>query len=529
MRDIDISYLRVSTARQRDEGTIETQRYALDRYFEQHAIRVDPEFCFEDDGVSGGIEIHKRAGGGEVFRLIGQGRVRRLFLFHSDRVGRDTIDTLLFHRLAENHGTQIIGIADGTDTFREGSTLETEIKAVIAAEYRRDRVRRTKAGLRRRAAAGKVSTHAPFGYDLEDGNLVLSEEKAEVMAHNFAEVARGTRTRDIVARLNESRAPSPRGTGWRHDTFIYLLKNPVYMGEFLCFRTPKKRPGGGKRIPRDPNEQVVIPCPAIVSRELFEAVQARLAFNRQWCATSGKHFYMLKSLIRCGQCGRAYVGHTISGRRYKERTYSDVRYYECGTLTNRDYEFCRNVRVNADRLENAIWEEIKTFMRSPSKIIEQLVARYSRHAESNERTVVRRRKRIEHLKVKNLEARKCLALAIARGIITDEEAQLARDALAKELTELERERADFDRTTNETESHRKQVVDAQTLLRGLRKQLEQGFAPEKKSEIARRLVRQAVVSRGGDGRPHVAVQYVFPPPVVFSAVGFGFNDSSRKK
>jgi DNA invertase Pin-like site-specific DNA recombinase len=73
-------------------------------------------------------------------------------------MGRDTIDGLLFLRLAETHGTQIVGISDGTDTTREGSTLETEIKTVIAAQFKRDCTRRTKAGLRRRATEGKIST-----------------------------------------------------------------------------------------------------------------------------------------------------------------------------------------------------------------------------------------------------------------------------------------------------------------------------------------------------------------------------------
>src|SRR6266853_4991053 len=155
MRDLDISYLRVSTQRQREEETIETQRFVLDQYFEQHRISMPKDARFEDDGVSGGIEVHKRPSGKVVYNLIASGRVRRLFLFHSDRVGRDTIDTLLFHRLAENNHTQIIGIAEGTDTFREGSILTTEMRAVMAAELRRDCSRRTRAGLRRRVSQGK--------------------------------------------------------------------------------------------------------------------------------------------------------------------------------------------------------------------------------------------------------------------------------------------------------------------------------------------------------------------------------------
>jgi len=96
MKNLDVSYLRVSTAVQREAETIETQRYSLARYFEQN--RINPDFQFEDDGVSGGIEIHKRPQGSQLYRLMSEGRIRRLFVFGLDRIGRETIDQLLFIR-----------------------------------------------------------------------------------------------------------------------------------------------------------------------------------------------------------------------------------------------------------------------------------------------------------------------------------------------------------------------------------------------------------------------------------------------
>jgi site-specific DNA recombinase len=529
MRDLDISYLRVSTLRQRDEETIETQRYALDRYFEREGVEVPRAYRFEDDGVSGGIEIHKRPAGAKVYGLVAAGRVRRLFLFHSDRVGRDTIDTLLFHRLAETNGTQIIGAADGTDTFREGSTLTTEIRAVIAAEYRRDCSRRTKAGLRRRAAAGLVSTHAPFGYALEAGRLVIVEERAAVMARAFAEVHRGERTREIVARLNSEGVPSPRGRGWRHDTLLYLLKHEVYAGAFVAFRTPRRQRGGGKRIARAESERVVIPCPAIITRELFDAVQERIAFNRNWSGPERKNFYLLKSVVRCGKCGRAYIGHTIAGRKYKGKAYPDIRYYECGTLGNRDYEFCRNARVNAERLERAVWDEIETFMRSPANVIGRLTEVYNRQTSAAGREATRRLKVLSAQKEKNREARERLALAVARGVILDDEVGAARAALTEELARLEDEERRLVASGQDARSRGRQIADAGQMLTALRAEVERGFTPRKRAEIARCLVRQALVSKGDDGRAHVAIQYAFPTALSFSPVGLGSSDSSLKK
>lgn len=527
MQRLIVSYLRVSTANQRDEQTIETQRYTLDRYCELYGIKVDKRF--EDDGVSGGVEIHKRPSGADLYRLISSGCVDRLLLFHADRIGRDTIDSLLFHRLAESHGTIILGVADGTNTANEGSVFTTEMRAVVAAEMRRDCTRRTKAGLRRRASEGRISTKPPYGYQVKDGKLVIDEIRAEIVAQMFARLIRGERTRDIVLWLNESNAPSPRGKGWRHDTLIYMLKSNVYEGKFIAFRTPKRRPGGGRRLPRDPKDQVTIPCPAIVTPEVFQAAQERIGFNRVWCSTSQKRFYLLKSLVRCGKCGRSFVGHAIVGRRYKTSVYPDVVYYECGSQSNRDIEFCGNVRVNASRLESVVWSHIESFITAPSKLLERLAARYNRQAASSSSASERRVNRIEALRKKNREARDRLTLAVARGVITDDDARRAAETLARELSDLDREFIETRQAQGESESRRRQILDAQAMLAMLRDGLTNGYSPQKKAEITRRLVRQAIVTISDNGRAQIDVQYMFPSALSFGDVGLASPDTTTQQ
>jgi site-specific DNA recombinase len=526
MSDLTISYLRVSTANQRDAETISTQRHALARYFEIRAII--PDFQFEDDGVSGGIEIHKRPQGREVYRLISEGKVKRLFVFALDRIGRDTIDSLLFLRMAETFGTQVIGISDGTDTSREGSTLEVEIRSVIAAQYRRDRVRQSKAGLRRRAAQGKVSTRPPFGFTLNDGHLVIDEPKAEVIRLAFRSVAGGIRTRDVVAGLNESGALSPKGGRWRHDTLIYLLKHTAYVGEYRSFITPKRKPGGGPRTQRDPSEAVTIECPAIVSRSLFDAVQERLTFNRKWCANGGKRTYLLRSLLRCGMCGLSFVGHSITGRKYRDRRYPDVRYYECGSLANRDYHQCGNVRLNADRVERAVWGEIESFILSPSRVLDQLVARYNRKAQLSEKQSTREVRRIQQGQRQNAQARERLTMAVAKGVVSDADAWSAFTELTKEAEALARAEAEALQAADDRAAQQRHMATTQELLQTLKDRLDGGLSLEKRSEIARRLIRRGVVQPSGDRKAAVTIEYLFAP-VCFAPVGFAFADTLEPK
>lgn len=527
MKGLTVSYLRVSTVAQRESETISTQRHALARYFEQHKIK--PDFQFEDDGVSGGIEIHKRPQGSQIYRLVSEGRVARLFVFALDRVGRDTIDSLLFLRLAESYGTRVIGISDNTDTSREGSTLETEIKAVIAAQYRRDRVRQSRAGLRRRAAEGKISTRPPFGFKVIDGHLAIDEPKAEVMRAAFRKMAQGIRTKEIVTWLNESAALSPTGKRWRHDTLIYLLKNTAYVGEYRCFITPKRNPQGGRRIARDPKDVITIACPAIVSSELFDAAQERLAFNRRWYATNAKHFYLLKSLLRCGECGLVYVAHTIVGRKYRDHRYPDVRYYECGSVCNRDYETCGNVRLNAEKVERAVWGEIESFIVSPSHAIDQLVARLNRQAQAAQRSAGRELEKMREAQHKNKQARERLTMAVANGIVSDEDARTGFQELSREAEALASGEGALLRTVNDQKSRRQQATSAKELLSALRERLESGLTLEKRSELARRLIRKAVVNRHADGKIAVVVEYMFGGPLCFGPVGFALPDTLEPK
>lgn len=527
MKLLTVSYLRVSTANQRDAETISTQRHALARYFESHGIK--PDLQFEDDGVSGGIEIHKRPQGSELYRLVSEGKVSQLFLFSLDRVGRDTIDSLLFLRLAESHGTQVIGISDGTDTNREGSTLETEIRAVIAAQYRRDRTRQSKAGLRRRAAEGRISTRPPFGFKVVDGKLEVDEAKADVMRFAFKSVAQGIRTRQIVSMLNERAAPSPSGRGWRCDTFIYLLKHTAYAGEYRAFVTPKRVGGRARRVPRDPADAITIPCPAIITRELFDTVQERLAYNRRWTANGAKRFYLLKSLLRCGLCGLAYVSHNIHGRKYRGRKYKDTRYYECASCTHRDYEYCRNVRLNADRIERAVWGEIESFILSPSHVIDQLVSRFNTQALQSEKHAKRDLKRTQEAQRANLKARERLTMAVANGIVSDADARAGFAELTREAEALANTEAAMLQSANDRNAHHRQVTNARELLEQLRARLNAGLDLEKKAELARRLIRRGIVSLSAEGKASVTIEYVFARPASFGSVGFALADTLAPK
>jgi hypothetical protein len=162
-------------------------------------------------------------------------------------------------------------------------------------------------------------------------------------------------------------------------------------------------------------------------------------------------------------------------------------------------------------------------------VIEQFAFRYNQKALLDQKNMGRNRKRIETAKSKNLEARDRLIMALARGIITDRDAQVGFDELTREAEILTKTETELQESQTQEGAARKRIMDAEALLLALRKRLDQGLTPEKKLQITQRLVKQAVVTLGADGRATVAVEYVLPSPVCFAPIGSAFKDSSLKK
>jgi hypothetical protein len=83
-------------------------------------------------------------------------------------------------------------------------------------------------------------------------------------------------------------------------------------GEYVQFGR-KKQKGVKKQVSPEP---VILPCPAIVSRELFDEAHARLAVGRQRSQRNNKHcFYLVRCMIRC-TCRTTMTG-SDRGRYYR--------------------------------------------------------------------------------------------------------------------------------------------------------------------------------------------------------------------
>lgn len=123
-----------------------------------------------------------------------------------------------------------------------------------------------------------------------------------------------------------------------------------------------------------PEQWLSIPVPAIISEEVFAAVQAQLQENRRRarCGQRGAR-YVLQGLLVCGCCGYAYYGKVLSpsARKGRPRGYA---YYRC--IGNDAHRFggqrlCPNTQVRTDRLEQAVWQEVGRLLEDPQRLVQE--------------------------------------------------------------------------------------------------------------------------------------------------------------
>ena len=127
----------------------------------------------------------------------------------------------------------------------------------------------------------------------------------------------------------------------------------------------------------DDEGTVVYRADALVPRDLWERVQARLAANP---ASAKVNTWLLTQVAFCATCKAAMYGTTA---KYGEKTYA---YYGCVHSIHRD-EVCTGRRVKADELETAIGDEVSPALVGDEELTEDMLIASRDFSEEINRTV----------------------------------------------------------------------------------------------------------------------------------------------
>ena len=365
-------YTRVSTAIQVDGYSLDAQKDKLRKYAEFQDMEIVGEYS--DEGHSG----KNIKGRQEFMRMLndiedGKDGVDFVLVFKLSRFGRNAADVLSSLQLMQDYGVNLICVEDGIDSSKEAGKLLISIIAAVA-EMERENIRvQTMAGREQKAREGKWNGgFAPYGYKLENGELVIAEDEVEIIQMIFD---RYIHTNDgingVANYLNNhgyTKKLRQNGTipGFSSSFIKKIIDNPVYMGKIAYGRrrTEKKT---GTRNETHVVEQSEFPVyegihEAIISEEDWNLAQEKRSKNnyRREKIHDPEHAHILSGILKCPCCGKGMYGNIAkAGRKDKKTRY----YYYCKNTVNATGHKC-TFRCNIEQSQIDEVEETMAELKS---------------------------------------------------------------------------------------------------------------------------------------------------------------------
>jgi site-specific DNA recombinase len=348
---------------------------------------------FVDDGYTGTTLVRPAL---ERLRDVAYaGGFNRLYVHSPDRLARKYAYQVLLVEELRAYGVELVFLNRAIGVTPEDDLL-LQMQGMIA-EYERAKIlERSRRGKRYAASRGMVNvlSGAPYGYcylsKQEAGGAAAYQvvlEQARVVRQVFEWVGRDRLSiGEVCRRLREQGVPSPKGKTWWDRTSVWgMLKNPAYKGSAAFGKTrvgerrTRLRPQRGQGdVPRraysvydtTADEQVTIQVPALVSAELFAAVQEQLSENRHRSRERKRGArYLLQGVLECGCCGYAYYGKRVSRSAAKGKV--PYAYYRCvGSDAYRfgGHRVCQNQQVRTDQLDVAVWKDVQQLLGNPAAL-----------------------------------------------------------------------------------------------------------------------------------------------------------------
>lgn len=376
-------YVRVSTELQVTEGTsLDGQielcyRKAYELGFRDEEIKV-----YKEEGVTG--EDIDRPAMNRLRNDVSLGLISHVICTHPDRLSRDLTDKLIVCREFERYGARLVFIDTEYQNTPEGQ-LFFNMQSVIAqyelAQIKKRTVRGRLDTVRKKQKVMPMRV-APFGYDFSDGRLMINEREAEFVRLIYEWYVYDRLTmRQIGEKLCRLGCYPKRGENryWSASSIRRILTSEIYIGRYYYNRRKfskvrgERTPGGKPKRRyeyRDPSEWIEVEVPAIINEELFEIAQQQRYRNRKTFSGNIRHEYLLRSLLRCGKCGHAWVCTTYSGKGGK--TYS---VYRCNNkyprkFGNNQIQGCNTRSIRADLLDEYVWTQIKELVLNPDLFLQ---------------------------------------------------------------------------------------------------------------------------------------------------------------
>jgi site-specific DNA recombinase len=352
-------YTRVSTDQglEQDFNSLDAQDDASQAYVrsQAHAGWSLIRSKYDDGGFSGGNT--DRPALQRLLDDVRAGKIDVIVVYKVDRLTRSLADFAKLVELFDRHNVSFVSVTQQFNTTTSMGRLTLNV-LLSFAQFEREV---TSERIRDKVAASKrkglwVGGNTPLGYEVRDRKVVVVEKDAKAVQAIFElylklgsipRLLPALRERKIVTKRSHLKSGKTiGGIPFSRGPLSYLLRNRFYIGE-VTYK--------GEILPGSQ--------PPIISRELFDAVQAKLA-NQQnnHVKTRSKTEATLTGLLFDDAGNRMSPSHTRKGGvRY--------RYYtSLALLQSRKGQAASITRVPAVDIEATVAEAVRAHLNLGAKI-----------------------------------------------------------------------------------------------------------------------------------------------------------------
>ncbi len=322
-----VIYARYSSDNQREES-IEGQIRECTAYAEKNDITVVKHYI--DRAISAKTDNRPQ------FQQMIKDSERKLFdmvlVWKLDRFARNRYDSARYKTQLKKNGVKLMSATETISEGPEGIILESVLEG-YAEYYSADLAEKVVRGQTENILKGRCNGgRGTFGYTLDsERRFHIDPITAPFVREAFERYNEGATMKEIRDWMNEQGVKNPVGGALTYNSVEHMLKNRRYIGE-LKYR----------------DVLIADAIPPIVSLELFEEVQRKIAKNKKAPARrKAEDDYLLTTKLFCGSCGSLMFGE--SGTSRSGGTY---RYYKCATAKKK--RTCKKKTVRKDWLEDLV-------------------------------------------------------------------------------------------------------------------------------------------------------------------------------
>ena len=500
-------YARVSSQKQKDEETIDSQVNALIEFGAKEGYEIPHAYFFLDNGVSG--QDLQRPALDELRDMIRTESVEAVLIYAPDRLARSYPHQLVLLEEFRRYGVRVVFIKNAPQANTPEAIMFNHFQGIFAEYERALILDRSRRGRIHKAKQGDLSIlpNMPYGYRRikkeRETIIEIVEHEADIVRKIFKHyVYDRLSLNEINRRLFLDGVKSPKGNShWHRSTIVQILKNRAYVGSAFYGKTQKDEGTmekiryfkSGKQIKpkyarkmRPEGDWFEIKLPPIINESDFEQAQEYVIKNKELALRNTREPSLLQGLVICGECGYPFY------KKNRQRQTGSRSYYYCRSHLDSRLTKCSNKWVRQEELDELVYAEVIQLLQNPEILLQELQRRRDESKETEE--AKRQEITIRKDKDKLTKERDRLLDAYQDGL-------LDLDALRKRNQGLDQKRNELDKSM--------QALQAAKLTTELESGLEKSFESilerikksaseltfKDKQQLIRLIVEKVVVSK----------------------------------